>query len=301
MLHDDYIVSKEPALAGVERNLVVTRYRDCGRGGGVGIPFRGDAVIRLKASRSDLGRRRQRPRAGACVGIHDRCTAIRRIGGGDCIGVNRVSDAVVFRRHVAAGKIVGWREGILAVAIGDEEADSTRDNCSILQSKDERRVKRTGLGRSASKEESVRALLEADTGREAGRRRRLHQLAGNHQEVRTNIGLHRLVEGELLGLPGDLHFFLRQNRERAVGDNFKGNVIEAAVLVGELVGGKSVAVDSRGALGQVGDSGKLNVRYGIDAKAVLDFQVEAGKRLFGAVVAEGCRRASDFDRDLRRI
>ena len=167
VVHDDDIVALEPALAGVERNGVAARHRDRGRGGDVGITLRGDTVICLKAARRSLRRRRQRPRTAGRGRILDLGAAIRRIGGDDGIRVDRMRVAVVLCRHVGAGKPGGGREGVLARAVGDEEADSADDLRSILQGKDERRVKRAGLSRGAGKEESVRALLEVDAGREA--------------------------------------------------------------------------------------------------------------------------------------
>ena len=174
VVHHDDVVALELAFAGVERDHVLARHRDRGRCGDVSIPLRGDAVIRLKASRCSLGGRRQRPRAASRGRILNRCAAIRRVSGDDGIGVDCVRGAVVHRRHVTAGERGVRREGILVRTVVDEEAKSLGEDSTVGQGEDERRVERAGLGRRAGKEESVRARLKADAGRETGRRRQLH-------------------------------------------------------------------------------------------------------------------------------
>ena len=287
MVYDDEVVALEPTLAGIQRDGVAARHRDRGRGGNVGIPLCGNAVKCLKAARRSLRRRRQRPRAAGRGRILDLGAAIRRIGGGDGIRIDRMRGAVVLRRHIGASKPSGGREGVLARAVVDEEPEILGEDGVVRKDKDERRVERTGLGRNAGKVESVRSLLEADAGREARRRRRLHQPIGEDVEIRADGGVHVLAAVNLDGALLHRHVRHRLDLKRAVSDDFEDDVPEMAVLVDELPRGKSVAIDSNTGLRQARNAGKGKVRGRIEPVVVQDFQVVSRNRLFGAVVGDG--------------
>ena len=277
-------------------------HRDVGGGDEVLVAVGRHLDVGGKAAEPVEHRRNCGPESVRRVGILER-HAVHGKRRGECVGVDRAAGAVVGIYAANVGEAVAG-DKLLGAGFGtvDPELRDAGKHHATGEGETEGRVKGAGLRRRAGKDIAAGLLIDIDPRRESGDGIRSYRPIGGDEdrEIRTNRRVDVLALLQIKGGGRHCQIRLRQNLQRSVRYNFKRNVGEVGIEVGELTGVESIRIFADCGLGQVGDTRERDGRHRVEVFPARHLDAESGNGLLVAVIITGPRRTINLD-DHRRV
>ena len=276
-------------------------HRDVGGGDEVLVAVGRHLDVGGKAAEPVEHRRNCGPESVRRVGILER-HAVHGKRRGERVGVDRAAGAVVGKfsadvgESVAGDKLPRRRRGAV-----DAELRDAGEHHTVGKDEAERRVEVTRLSRRTIKNENKpRNLLKGNPIGEPFRGISIQRynwivISGNNSEICVGVGIDGLAQLQIKHICLHCQDRLVNNPQHSIGNDFKRDVGEVGIEVGEIFGPKDIRVFANGGLRQVGNACESERIRRIKPVLVFDLYVKAGERLRVAIEVAGLRRTGYLD------